>query len=47
MAANAEQKRRQQAALRRAVQIIREEHPALWAAAYQQARQQVDQEPAS
>ena len=39
MAANREQKRRQQAALRRAVQIISAEHPELWADAYQRARQ--------
>ena len=38
MAATLEQKRRQQAALRRAVQIIRAEHPDLWADAYQRAR---------
>ena len=38
MAATLEQKRRQQATLRRAVQIIRAEHPDLWADAYQRAR---------
>lgn len=38
MAATREQKRRQQAALRRAVQIIQAEHPELWKAAYERAK---------
>ena len=40
MAATSEQKRLQQVALRRAVQIIRENHPQMWAAAYRQARRE-------
>lgn len=38
MAATREQKRRQQAALRRAIQIIRAEHPDVWADAYRRAK---------
>ena len=38
MAATQEQRRLQQAAIRRAVQLIRDAHPELWAAAYRQAR---------
>jgi hypothetical protein len=44
MAANREQKRRQQAALRRAVQLIRTEHPEVWADTYQRARRWADDE---
>ena len=33
-----ERKRRQQATIRRAIQIIRSTHPELWAAAYAAAR---------
>lgn len=43
MAANQEQKRRQQAALRRAIQIIKAQHPAIWQAAYSQAKQEQQQ----
>lgn len=38
MAATREQKRRQQAALRRAIQIIRAERPDVWADAYRRAK---------
>lgn len=42
MAANPEQKRRQQAALRRAWQLVKAEHPDLAADAYRRARAEVD-----
>lgn len=45
MVATQEQKRLQQAAIRRAVQIIRAAHPELWNAAYQQARTEQKQDP--
>ena len=44
MTATAEQKRRQQNAMRLAVRIIRTEHPDLWADAYRRARQTISKE---
>ncbi|MDH4158636.1 MAG: hypothetical protein OEV62_00080 [Actinomycetota bacterium] len=41
MAATAEQKRRQQAALRRAMRILRTEQPEVWAAAYKRAKAEI------